>query len=92
MNTTLNYNALSSLVEVDDVDLEFHSITENEFDGDYENQDTIDAIFRYYRKHGFPHYKFTEQEKINEMRRLRKVSCKEFISEDIVRQTKQGLG
>ena len=92
MSTTINYDALSSFVDVDDVDMEFHAITENEFDGDYENQETIDAIFKYYRKHGFPHYKFTEQEKINEMRRLRKVSCEEYISDGIVRQTMHGLG
>ena len=92
MSTTINYDALSSFVDVDDVDMEFHAITENEFDGDYENQETIDAIFKYYRKHGFPHYKFTEQEKINEMRRLRKVSCEEYISDGIIRQTMHGLG
>ena len=40
----------------------------------------------------FPHYKFTEQEKINEMRRLRKVSCEDYISDGIVRQTMHGLG
>ena len=67
MSTTLNYDALSSFVDVDDIDAEFHSITESDFDGDYENQETINAIFKYYRKHGFPYYKFTEQEKINEI-------------------------
>ena len=61
--TTINYDALSSFVDVDDVDMEFHAITENEFDADYENQETIDAIFKYYRKHGARDYKFTEQEK-----------------------------
>ena len=44
MSTTLNYDALSSFVDVDNVDAEFHSIIENDFDGDYENQETIDAL------------------------------------------------
>jgi SAM-dependent methyltransferase len=92
MSTTLNYNALSSFVEVDDVDLEFMSVTETEFDGDYNNEETINTIFKYYRKHGFPHYKFTEYEKIQEMRKLLKVSCKDYISDKIVRQTMHGLG
>ena len=47
MSSTLNYDALSSFVEVDGVDAEFYSITESEFDGNYENQDTINAIFKY---------------------------------------------
>jgi hypothetical protein len=92
MSININYGALSSFVEIDNIDVDFHSITSTEYNGDYENEETINTIFNYYRKHGFPYYKFSEYEKIQEMRRLRKLCCKDYIVDDIVRQTMHGLG
>lgn len=88
----VNFDALGTLVEVDDVVLDYHKKVDVEFDGDYEDEATIDAIFKYYRQYGFPFYEYSEYQKLTEMRKLRKVSCEDYISDGIIRQTMHGLG
>lgn len=88
----VNFDALGSLVDVDDVDLDYHRTIGTDYDGDFENEETIDIIFKYYRKRGFPYYEYSEYEKLTEMRKLRKLSCEDYISDGIVRQTMHGLG
>ena len=57
----VDYEVLSKFTDYDKEDLEFYKVTNNinTINIDY----GVEVIFDYYRRHGFPHYSITEQEK-----------------------------
>ena len=61
------------------------------FAGKRELDDTIDCIFQYYRKHGYPYMKITEQEKHEHMRKLQQFDYDSIFKDGDIIQTMNGL-
>ena len=51
----------------------------------------IDAIYKYYRKHGFPYYSLTQQQRLFEFDKLKGFKG-EVLVDKVIRQTMHGLG
>lgn len=85
----VNYSVLSDILEYDKDDLEFERVTNNidTVDIDY----GVEVIFKYYRKHGFPHYKIREDEKHSHMRKLRKFDVSTIFEDKKIIQTMHAL-
>tara|TARA_R110000824_G_scaffold63586_1_gene167095 strand:- start:26 stop:1120 length:1095 start_codon:yes stop_codon:yes gene_type:complete len=85
MTTKVNYDTLGKFLDYDKEELKFDEVVSDirNIDIDY----GIDVIFKHYRKHGFPHYKITEQEKHEHMRKLMKFDHTTIINGDELIQT-----
>ena len=77
MKSQVNYDVLGEFLEYDDLDLEFDRVINNIDDVDIDYG--VDIIFKYYRKHGFPHYKIREEEKHDHLKKLRNLNFLEFL-------------
>jgi hypothetical protein len=81
----VDYEVLSKFTEYDKEDLEFYKVTNNinTINIDY----GVEVIFDYYRRHGFPHYSITEQEKHQHMKKLRKFDVNTIFIDNQIIQT-----
>ncbi|MBC8428441.1 hypothetical protein H8D04_01015 [bacterium] len=84
-----DYSTLGNFLDYDADDLEFERVTNNidTVDIDY----GVEVIFKYYRKHGFPHYKIREDEKHSHMRKLRKFDVSTIFEDKKIVQTMHAL-
>lgn len=84
-----DYSNLRNFFDYDEDDLEFERVTNNidTVDIDY----GVEVIFKYYRKHGFPHYKIREDEKHSHMRKLRKFDVSTIFDDKKIIQTMHAL-
>ena len=84
-----DYSTLGNFFDYDFDDLEFERVTNNidTVDIDY----GVDVIFKYYRRHGFPHYKIREDEKHSHMRKLRKFDVSTIFEDKKIIQTMHAL-
>lgn len=57
-----------------------------------QREDFVENIFRYYRRHGYPHYVYSPEERIAEFESLRRFDVSKIIDNGTVRQTMHGLG
>ena len=83
--TRVDYSVLGEFFDYDELDLEFHRVT-NSIDT-IDREYGVEIIFKYYRKHGFPHYTITEQEKHQHMKKLRKFDHDSILDGDKIIQT-----
>ena len=67
---SVDYEVLQNFVDIDDLELNYHRVTNNINSIDIE--DGIKWIFKYYREKGFPHYIVREEEKNYHINSLRK--------------------
>ena len=93
MKTKVDYDILGKFFDYDSEQLEFDRVTER-VDSDIDIEYAVDVIFNHYRKYGFPHYKVTEYEKHNHMKKLIKFDHKrildtsqEHVDGDVIIQT-----
>ena len=92
MSTSVNYDALGEFVGIDETELDYIRMMDGYSPDEGIDEDVVESIFNYYRKVGFPHYKYTEYEKLKTITSLRRVDSKSLISNGIIRQTMNGLG
>ena len=82
---SVNYNVLNKYLDVDSLDLEYDRVV-----NDIKNVDIeygIEVIFKYYRKHGFPHYTIREDEKYDHLKKLRKFNVNTIFEDNKIIQT-----
>ena len=82
---SVNYNVLNKYLDVDSLDLEYDRVV-----NDIKNVDIeygIEVIFKYYRKHGFPHYTIREDEKHDHLKKLRKFNVNTIFEDNKIIQT-----
>jgi len=82
---SVDYNVLSKYLDVPSLDLEFHRVT-----NDIRNVDIdygVDVIFKYYRRHGFPHYMIRDDEKYTHMKKLKKFDVDTILDGNKIVQT-----
>ena len=80
-----NYEVIGNFFEGDDDDLEFHRVT-NSIDV-VDREYGTEVIFKYYRRHGFPHYKIREDEKHKHMKKLISFNHNTIIDDTKIIQT-----
>ena len=86
MKSQVNYDILGEFLDYDKELLEFDRVTRR-VDSDIDLEYAVDVIFNHYRKMGFPHYKVTEHEKYDHMRKLVKFDNKSILDGDTIIQT-----
>ena len=85
----VDYTALGKFVDYDEDDLEFDRVINNIDTVDIEYG--VEIIFKYYRKHGFPHYKIREDEKHKHMKKLQKFDVSNILDGKQIIQTMHAL-
>ena len=90
-NMKPNSDSLSKFFDVDPLEVRLWKETGEFFAGKRELDDTIDCIFQYYRKHGYPYMKITEQEKHEHMRKLQRFDYDSIFKDGDIIQTMNGL-
>ena len=86
---SVDYEVLNKFLDIDSLELEYHRVTNNINDVDIE--DGVEIIFKYYREHGFPHYKVREDEKYTHMKKLRKFDVNNIFIDNQIIQTMHAL-
>jgi uncharacterized protein (UPF0297 family) len=89
MNLITNPVILNELLGYDKDDLEFERVVNN-IDNE-EIEYGVDVIFKYYRRHGFPHYKIREDEKHTHMRKLQRFNVDNIFVDNKIIQTMHAL-
>ena len=89
MKSKIDHKALGNFIEHDKLDLEFDRIINNL--ATVEMEYGIDVIFKYYRKHGYPHYSVRHDEKYKIMRQLRRFDYDSIFVDKKIIQTMHGL-
>jgi len=85
----VNYEVLQNFVDIDDLELNYHRVTNDINSIDIE--DGIEWIFKYYREKGFPHYTVREEEKNSHINSLRKFDSDSIFIDNQIQQTMHGL-
>jgi hypothetical protein len=86
----INYDTYGKFVEHDELNLEYHRVTQNIFQiKDVEH--ALDVIFRYHRKHGFPHYNIPMEQRIKQFETLKKFDETRIFKDGKLDQTMHGL-
>ena len=85
----VDYNVLSQFLDVDQLTLDYHKVCSS-LEG-IEDEDSLEIIFKYYRKNGFPHYTIREEEKHEHMRKLQNFNQEQILDGDEITQTMSGL-
>ena len=65
----INYNSFGKFIEHDELELQYHSVTQNIFDIK-DTDAALDIIFRYHRSKGFPHYNVNNHNKLSQLKSL----------------------
>ena len=86
---SVDYKVLVKYLKEDVIDLNYHRMCQSL--ENIEMDESIEILFRYYRKHGFPHYKIRDEEKHEQMRKLQNFKHEHIIDGDEVTQTMNGL-
>ena len=86
---SVDYEVLQNFVDIDDLELNYHRVTNNINSIDIE--DGIKWIFKYYREKGFPHYIVREEEKNYHINSLRKFDSDSIFINNQIQQTMHGL-
>ena len=87
--TGVDYSTLGKFVNYDKDDLEFERVINNIESVEIEYG--VEVIFKYYRRHGFPHYKIREDEKHSHMKKLRKFDISTIFEDKKIIQTMHAL-
>ena len=85
----VDYETLGKFVDYDKDDLEFDRVVNNIDTVDIEYG--VEVIFKYYRRHGFPHYKIREDEKHKHMKKLQKFDVSNILDGKQIIQTMHAL-
>lgn len=88
---SIDTSVLTKFFDIDDIDVQFAKQTVEFFAGTRENEDTVECVFQYYRKHGYPHYTIREDEKHSHMQRLINYDYSTIYKNDQLIQTMHGL-
>jgi len=83
----VNYDILGKFFDYDEEQLEFDRIVCRVDAEDIDIEYAVEVIFNHYRKYGFPHYKISEDEKYNHMKKLRKFDHDSILDGDVIIQT-----
>ena len=86
---SVDYKVLVKYLKEDVIDLNYHKMCQSL--ENIEMDESIEILFRYYRKHGFPHYKIRDEEKHEQMRKLQNFKHEHIIDGNEVTQTMNGL-
>ena len=86
---SVDYKVLVKYLKEDVIDLNYHKMCQSL--ENIEMDESVEILFRYYRKHGFPHYKIRDEEKHEQMRKLQNFKHEHIIDGDEVTQTMNGL-
>lgn len=84
-------NAILNFFEVDPLEISFIKETDEFFQDKRELDDTIECVFNYYRKKGYPHYKIRSDEKFSHMQSLINFNYDSIFKNDQIIQTMHGL-
>ena len=82
----LNYDIYSKFIEHDPLDLQYHEITEN-ISHVTDVERALDVIFRYHRKHGFPHYHVPSFKRYKQLEKLKELDEKTIFRDGKIDQT-----
>ena len=87
MKTKVNYDIVGKFLDYNEEDLEYEKVINSTSDPDVDLDNAVEVIFRHFRKHGFPHYEITEEEKHKHMKNLMKFDHTTIIDDDKIIQT-----
>ena len=86
---SVDYKVLVKYLKEDVIDLNYHKMCQSL--ENIEMDESIEILFRYYRKHGFPHYQIREEEKHDHLKKLRKFDVDTIFKDNQIVQTMHGL-
>lgn len=86
----INYNSFGKFVEHDELELQYHSVTQNIFDVK-DTEGALDVIFRYHRSKGFPHYNTPTHKRLDALKTLQKFDETTIYKDGKLDQTMHGL-
>lgn len=89
MGKGVDLNSISRFFDVDVLDVEYKQVVKDV--SLYDEEYVIDIIYRYYRKHGFPHYKVSESEKYEQYNAVKKFNAMSILKGDEITQTMHSL-
>lgn len=84
-------NSLIKFFGVDELEVRLKNETDEFFAGKRDLEDTIDCVFQYYRKRGYPFMKITDEEKHDHMRKLQRFDYDSIFKNGEIIQTMHGL-
>jgi hypothetical protein len=87
----VNSESLIKFFDVDPLEVRLKKETDEFFEGKRDLDDTIDCVFQYYRKWGYPYMKITEQEKHEHMRKLQQFDYDSIFKDGDIIQAMNGL-
>jgi len=86
----INYESYSKFVEHNELDLEYHRVTQDVF-GNQDLDSTLETIFQYHRKKGFPHYDIPTHKRLQQFKSLQKFDEQTLFKDGKIDQTMHGL-
>jgi hypothetical protein len=86
----INYESFGKFVEHNELDLEYHRVTQDVFD--IEDVDSaLEIIFQYHRQKGFPHYDIPTHRRLQQFKSLKRFDEESLFKNGKIDQTMHGL-
>lgn len=85
-----NYDILKKFTNADELDLLYHQIVSNILQVD-DLEFALDVIFKYHRKHGYPHYNVPLPDRLKQFNSLKNFNESELFKDGKIQQTMHGL-
>lgn len=86
----INYSVFSKFVESDNLELEYHEIT-NDINSVKNVPHALEVIFQYHRRNGFPHYNVPYHKRVEQMKSLQNFDETTIFKDGNLDQTMHGL-
>lgn len=86
----MNVNS-GKFFNIDPLEVRLWKETDEFLNGKRELDDTIDCVFQYYRKHGYPYMQITDEEKHEHMKKLQSFDYESIFIGNDLKQTMNGL-
>lgn len=86
----INYDSYSKFVEHDELELNYHRVTQDVFDID-DVESALEIIFQYHRKNGFPHYNISKHKRLQQLKSLKSFDEQTLLKDGKINQTMHGL-
>jgi hypothetical protein len=86
----IEYNILNKFIDCDELDVEYRKIT-NDILRVKDTKHALHVIFKYFRKHGFPHYDVPHYQRVKDIKSLINFDENTLLIDNRLEQTMHGL-
>ena len=87
----IDIESFGKFINADPLEIRLWKETDEFFSDKRTLDDTIDCVFQYYRKHGYPYMSITDEEKHEHMKKLQKYDYDKLFKNNDIIQTMHGL-